>query len=247
VRKGAGSEPRGALVARVMGPDGKERTIINVHLAGVDNVEERKKQIDYLAQMVKAETQANPGREVVVMGDFNSSTAEVGAGLEGAGMHREVGGKKETGDNFDQVWVTNNANADTSAQVSTDGASDHKYAGYTVLRKAQTLAEVERRRGRSARDGTLADRLTPVQVTGVSSITSLAAGINHSLARRNDGTAWGWGSSARLRGDGPRRVTSAKAEANKPRCTALPASHSSSRSPRPAAHRARCRAAAHRP
>jgi hypothetical protein len=134
VRKGAGSEPRSALVARVTGPDGKERTIINTHLASVDNPEERKKQIDYLAQLVKAETQANPGREVVVMGDFNSSTAEVGTGLEGAGMHREVGGKKETGDNFDQVWVTNNANGDTSAQVNTNGASDHNYAGYTVLR-----------------------------------------------------------------------------------------------------------------
>jgi alpha-tubulin suppressor-like RCC1 family protein len=42
-----------------------------------------------------------------------------------------------------------------------------------------------------------------VQVTGVSSITSLAAGINHSLARRNDGTAWGWGyNSAGELGDG---------------------------------------------
>jgi hypothetical protein len=134
VRDAPGSEPRSALVARVKGPDGKERTIINTHLSSVDNPEERKKQIEYLAQLVKAETQANPGREVVVMGDFNSSTAEVGAGLEGAGMHREVGGKKEADHNFDQVWVTNNANTDTSAQVNTNGTSDHDYAGYTVLR-----------------------------------------------------------------------------------------------------------------
>ena len=54
--------------------------------------------------------------------------------LEGAGLHRVVGGKKETGANFDQIWVSGGTDTDTSAQVEAGSASDHEYAGYTVIR-----------------------------------------------------------------------------------------------------------------
>jgi len=40
-------------------------------------------------------------------------------------------------------------------------------------------------------DGTTTNRLTPVQVSGLS--TAIAAGWNHSLAVKSDGTVWGWG------------------------------------------------------
>ena len=42
-------------------------------------------------------------------------------------------------------------------------------------------------------DGSAADRLTPVQVVGLSSARSAAAGSIHSLALREDGTVWAWG------------------------------------------------------
>ncbi|HYO70524.1 MAG TPA: hypothetical protein VEU33_31035 [Archangium sp.] len=52
-------------------------------------------------------------------------------------------------------------------------------------------------------DGTSTTRLTPVQVTGLTSIKALAAGDSHSLALRTDGTvsAWGRNDSGQL-GDG---------------------------------------------
>jgi hypothetical protein len=52
-------------------------------------------------------------------------------------------------------------------------------------------------------DETTTDRPAPVQVPGLSSVTTLAAGYSHSLALRNDGTVWAWGynSSGQL-GDG---------------------------------------------
>ncbi len=133
VRDNAAGEPRSALVARVAGPDGRERTIINVHLSRNGNADARNRELDYITKIVEAERSADPSREIVVMGDFNSSTAEVGRAFEQAGLHREVGGQKANGNNYDQVWVSNNAQTTSSAQVDTDGASDHQYAGYTVL------------------------------------------------------------------------------------------------------------------
>lgn len=135
IRDAAASEPRTALVARLVGPDGKERTIINVHLAaGKENESLRQKQLAYLADLVRAEAGGSPAREVLVMGDFNDSTTDVGRGLEPAGLRRVVGGKKESFGNIDQVWVTGGMTTDTSAQVKTRGVTDHPHAGYTVLR-----------------------------------------------------------------------------------------------------------------
>ena len=42
-------------------------------------------------------------------------------------------------------------------------------------------------------DGSTTGRLTPVQVSGLSDVTSIAAGVHHSLALRSDGTVWSWG------------------------------------------------------
>jgi hypothetical protein len=133
LRNRGGPEPRAALVTRVTGPDGQERTIINVHLASADDPKLREAQLEYLAQVVAAESKGPPAREVVVMGDFNSSTAEVGAAFESVGLERVVGGSKPGGANFDQVWTTAGLDTHDSAQVDTEGVSDHKYAGYTVI------------------------------------------------------------------------------------------------------------------
>lgn len=45
-------------------------------------------------------------------------------------------------------------------------------------------------------DGTVADRHTPVQMTGITSAAGLAAGTNFSLLYKNDGTLWGCGRNA---------------------------------------------------
>jgi alpha-tubulin suppressor-like RCC1 family protein len=42
-------------------------------------------------------------------------------------------------------------------------------------------------------DGTTTNRSTPVQVSGLSNVTAVAAGASHSLALRGDGTVWAWG------------------------------------------------------
>lgn len=42
-------------------------------------------------------------------------------------------------------------------------------------------------------DGTETDRSVPVQVSGLTNVTAVAAGENHSVALRADGTVWAWG------------------------------------------------------
>ncbi|AFE05078.1 hypothetical protein COCOR_03203 [Corallococcus coralloides DSM 2259] len=131
------SEPRAALVTRVMGPDGKERTIINVHVAaGEDNKALRDAQLAYIAQLAAAEAKGPPPRDVVVMGDLNTSTTEVQAIFGQYGLQRAVGGTSGGPDeieDFDQVWTTAGVNTQNSAQVDTRDTSDHPHAGYTEI------------------------------------------------------------------------------------------------------------------
>ncbi len=42
-------------------------------------------------------------------------------------------------------------------------------------------------------DGTMTQRLTPVQTMGLANITALSAAIYHELALKSDGTVWAWG------------------------------------------------------
>jgi uncharacterized repeat protein (TIGR02543 family) len=52
-------------------------------------------------------------------------------------------------------------------------------------------------------DGTTTDRLTPVQVSGLTGVIAVSAGDSHTVAVKSDGTVWAWGwNSAGQLGDG---------------------------------------------
>ena len=52
-----------------------------------------------------------------------------------------------------------------------------------------------RNNGGELGDGTNTDRISPVQVTGLSQATAIAAGLMHSLALKSDGTVHAWGNN----------------------------------------------------
>jgi alpha-tubulin suppressor-like RCC1 family protein len=63
-------------------------------------------------------------------------------------------------------------------------------------------------------DGTTTGRATPVQVSGLTGVTAMAAGYSHSLALRGDGTVWCWGDNeAGQLGDGKPRMMPAPVKA----------------------------------
>lgn len=52
-------------------------------------------------------------------------------------------------------------------------------------------------------DGTLVDKLTPIQVPNINSVIAIAAGTNYTMALKSDGTVWTWGYNAQGQlGDG---------------------------------------------
>lgn len=133
-------EPRAALITRVRDPrdpESPERSIINVHLSTDASV--REAQMEVVAELVRAEASATPPREVVLLGDFNAQPVELEAVMARAGMRRVVGSPNAPADergtrNIDLVWVSNDVETEASAQLKTEGTTDHVHAGTTTLR-----------------------------------------------------------------------------------------------------------------
>ena len=137
-RAGAGDEPRSALVTRVVDGSGHRTSIINVHLS--HDVAIRGRQLEAIAAIARSEGRGPPAREVVVMGDFNATREEVAPYLESAGLRRTVGSPRapEGESNFgalDQIYVSATVETEASAQLQTDGASDHPNGGTTTIQR----------------------------------------------------------------------------------------------------------------
>ncbi|MFF5206380.1 RCC1 domain-containing protein [Streptosporangium sp. NPDC000396] len=81
----------------------------------------------------------------------------------------------------------------TAGVVSVVGGGSHSLAllGNGTIEAWGRNVEGQLGDGAALPDG---NNLTPGTVAGLSDITAVAAGNNHSLALRNDGTVWSWGS-----------------------------------------------------
>ncbi len=78
-------------------------------------------------------------------------------------------------------------------------------------------------------NGSTSDSMTPVAVSGLTNITAVAAGENHSLALRNDGTVWAWGLNDQGQvGDGANLVQDTPFQTAMTTATAIAAGHSHS-------------------
>jgi len=76
--------------------------------------------------------------------------------------------------------------------VAVVAISAHKYHSLFLKSEGTVWASGYNRNGQLG-DGSRIQRLTPVQVTGLTGITAIAAGGNHSLFLKNDSTVWGCG------------------------------------------------------
>jgi len=66
---------------------------------------------------------------------------------------------------------------------------------YTVALKTDGTVWAWGANGSSGRlgDGTTVDRLTPIQVAGLTGVAAIAVGDDHAVALKTDGTVWAWG------------------------------------------------------
>lgn len=133
LRTGPAIEPRVALVARVA-RDGKPLSVIVTHLESAGGDALRRRQLERVVAVARAERAGPPARNVVVLGDFNQSPVEAGVVLGAADFLRAVGEPAASLENFDQIWIDAGLNVLSAAQVPTRGVSDHPIAGRVTVR-----------------------------------------------------------------------------------------------------------------
>ena len=90
-----------------------------------------------------------------------------------------------------QIMPVTSAYADDLPYLSIDAGSNHSFA----IRNDGTLWSWGHNYYGQLGDGTTINRNTPVQISNLTGITTIAAGDAHSLAVKNDGMVWSWGSN----------------------------------------------------
>src|SRR3989339_660349 len=88
---------------------------------------------------------------------------------------------------FTSLLLNNTSLASATPQVS--AGSNHRLA----LKSDGTVWAWGGNEYGQLGDGTTTNRKTPIQVSGISSITAIAGITHHSLALKSDGTVWAWG------------------------------------------------------
>jgi endonuclease/exonuclease/phosphatase family metal-dependent hydrolase len=121
-------EPRIALVTRIDRGEAPPLTVIETHLEVATFADISANQLARVLVIAKAERAGPPARRVVVMGDLNKATLGHEGDLMAAGLRRALASAVSGGDPQDQIWVDDDLLIRDSAELPTDGVTDHEVA-----------------------------------------------------------------------------------------------------------------------
>jgi hypothetical protein len=132
LRRGPAIEPRVVLVTRIPRDDARTLSVLVTHIEAGDFGALRRRQLERVLDVAKAERDGPPARDVVVLGDLNQSSADGAPLMAGAGLRDAAAALDPT--SFDQIWVDASLDLLEASQLPTDGVTDHIYAVRAIVR-----------------------------------------------------------------------------------------------------------------
>jgi endonuclease/exonuclease/phosphatase family metal-dependent hydrolase len=132
-RRGPAVEPRIVLVTRVPREGARTLSVLVTHLeSGTEYGALRKNQLARVLAVAQAERVGPPARDIVVLGDFNQVPADSAEQMAAASLIHATPTKDGSG--IDQIWVDKSLEIVSGGPISTQGVSDHDFAGLAVVR-----------------------------------------------------------------------------------------------------------------
>jgi len=128
-------EPRAALVAHVTSDASGPLVIIGAHLETFGATEIRRRQLEAVLAIARAELVAAPGRHVAIMGDLNTSPDELAPTFAAASFVRAAAPPDPAVFELDQIWVDPGLVVMEAARRPATDVSDHTFAATTMVRR----------------------------------------------------------------------------------------------------------------